>query len=158
MISQPPYVWYHIEYTCDTWATVFMTSYPPCMTTQHCVLLILQSAYVTSFVLQVISHPLYHTKPQYLWCLMHYRHDITTTVSLSSKPLHWYHTQFCMKSYQICMTSYPQYVWHHMHSVEHHIHSLCHHTTVLMTSQPLYMNAHLVCMATYTLYMWHHSK
>ena len=41
--------------------------------------------------------------------------------------------------------------------IEHHILSLCHHSTVLMTSQPLYLKAHPVCRATYTLHMRHHS-
>ena len=112
---------------------------------------------VTSFALQMTSHPLYHTKPEYLWCHMHFRLDITTpvsdiapTVSLSSQPLHWYHTHFWM-------TSHPPSVCHHMNYIYHHIQSLCHHTTVLMTSQPLYMKPHAVCRATYTLYMRHHT-
>ena len=111
---------------------------------------------ILSFALQMISHPLYLTKPHYL-CHIHFRHDMThtvsyiaPTVSLSSQPLNWYHTHFCM-------TSYLLYMWHHMHSIQHHINSLCHHTTVFMTSQPLYMKPHPVCRATYTLYMWHHS-
>ena len=45
-ISQPPCVWYLIQYTCDILSTIFMTSYPLCITTQHCVLLIPHSAYV----------------------------------------------------------------------------------------------------------------
>ena len=32
MISQPPYIWYHIRYTCDSLPTIFMISYPLCMT------------------------------------------------------------------------------------------------------------------------------
>ena len=103
------------------------------------------------------SHSLYHTVPQYLGCHIHFRHDITPpvsdiapTVSLSPQPHHWYHTHFWM-------TSHPSSVWYHMHYIEHHIQSLCHHTTVLMTSQPLYMKPHPVCMVTYTLYMRHHS-
>ena len=40
----------------------------------------------------------------------------------------------------------------------YHIQSLCHYSTVLMTSQPLYMKPHPVCRATYTLYMRHHSQ
>ena len=55
------------------------------------------------------------------------------------------------------MTSHPASVWHHMHYIELHIQSLCHYSTVLMTSQPLYMKPHPVCRATYTLYMRHHS-
>ena len=72
---------------------------------------------VTSFALQMILNSFYHNKPQYLWCHIHFRHDITptlsdiaSTVSLSSQPLHWYHTHFSM-------TSYPIYVWQHMHSI-----------------------------------------
>ena len=89
----------------------------------------------------MLSHPLhasYHTPVS----------DIAPTVSFSSQPLHWYHTHFCMTSPQAS-------VWHHMHYIELHIQSLCHHSTLLMTSQPLYMKPHPVCRATYTLYMRH---
>ena len=103
------------------------------------------------------SHPLYHITPQYLWCHIHFRHDITPPVSdiaptesLSPQAPHWYHTHFWM-------TSDPPSVSHHMHYIEHHIQSLCHHTTLLMTSQPLYVKLHPVGRATYTLYMRHRS-
>ena len=96
---------------------------------------------VTSFALRMLSHPLYQTKAQYLRFHIHFRHDISPTVSdiartvsFSSKTLHWYHTHFCM-------TSYPLFMWHHMHSIEHHIISLCHHTTVLWD---------------HSLYIWNH--
>ena len=75
--------------------------------------------------------------------------DIAPTESLSSQPLHWYHTHFWM-------TSHPPSVWHPIAYIEHHIQSLCHHSTVLMTSKTLYMKPHSVCRATYTLYMRHH--
>ena len=49
----------------------------------------------------VLIVPLYQTKPQYLGCHIHFRHDVTppvsdiaSTVSLSSKPLQCYHTHF----------------------------------------------------------------
>ena len=113
---------------------------------------------MTYFALQMTMHPLYHTKPQYLLCHIHFSHDITPpvsdiapTVSLSSQPLHWYHTHFLI-------TSHPASVWHHMHYIELHIQSLYHYSTVLTTSQPLYMKPHPVCRATYTLYMRHHSN
>ena len=103
------------------------------------------------------SHTLYHTKPEYLWYHIHFRHDFTPALSdispivcLSSQPLHWYHTHFWM-------TSHPGSMWHHMHYIEHHVQYLCHHSPVLMTSQPLYMKPHPVCRATYTIYMRHHS-
>ena len=81
MISQPPYVWSHIQYTCDILSTIFMTSYPLCMTTQHCVWLISHSAYV--------------------WQHLHYRwyhihsitpndsiYDVTSTSGMTSHPLY----------------------------------------------------------------------
>ena len=95
----------------------------------------------------------------------HYIYDVTITSGMTSHHCirhyslynfvittspHWYHTHFWM-------TSQPPSVWHLMHYIEHHIQSLCHHTTVLMTSQPLYMKPHQVCRATYTLYMRHRS-
>ena len=99
---------------------------------------------MTSFVLQMTSHPLYHTKPEYLRCHIHFGHgntspvsDITLTVTLSSHVLHWHLTHFCM-------TSYPPSVWHHMNYIQLHTQSLCHHTTVPMTSQTLYMKPHPV--------------
>ena len=90
-----------------------------------------------------------------MWHPLHASHrtlvsDIARTVSLSSQPLHWYHTHFWM-------TSHPHSVWHPMPYIEHNIQSLCHHSTVLMTAQPLYMKAHPVCRAKYTLHMRHHS-
>ena len=133
MTLHPLYSCHHIQDTC------------------HCI----HCSWTITYNLLIIS--LYQTKPQYLWCQIHFKHDITPpvsdstpTVSLSSQPLHWYHTHFWM-------TSHPPSVWHHMHYMEHHIQSLCPHTTVLMTSQPLYMKPHPVCTAAYTLYMRPHS-
>ena len=150
MISHIVYMWHPIHYIYDIICTM-------CDNTTLCVVDTTLDICVTYFELQMISHPLYHTKPQYLWCNIHFRHDITPTVSditptvsLSSQPLHWYHTHFGM-------TSYPLYVWHHMPSIKHHINFWCLHITVHMTSEPLYMKPHTVCKATYTLYMWHHS-
>ena len=103
MISHPLYVWHPIHYIYDiihymyyiTFLCVDDTTLGICM---------------TSFAPQRTSHPLCHTKPQYLWRHVHFRHDITPTVwdiaptlSLSSQPLHGYHTLFCM-------TSNPLYV------------------------------------------------
>ena len=122
--SQPIYRWYHSQCIYDMTSSISVTSYP--------LYDIIHSMYdittlcfhdttlgicMTSLALQKTSHPLYHTKSQYLWHHIHFRHDITPTVpditptvSLSSQPLHWYHTHFCM-------TSNPLYVWHHMHYI-----------------------------------------
>ena len=109
MISHTVYMWHPIHYIYDIISSMYDN-------TKLCVVDTTLGICVTSFALQMLSHPLYHTNPQYLWCHIHFRHDITPTVSdiaptvsLSLQPLHWYHTHFCM-------TSYPLYGWHHMHS------------------------------------------
>ena len=103
MVSHPVYLWHHIPYIYDIISTKYdiITLCVDDTTLGIC---------VKSFALQMISHPLYHNKPEYLWRHIQFRHDIAPTVSLSSQPLHWYHTNFSM-------TSYPLYVWHHMHSI-----------------------------------------
>ena len=110
MISHTVYMWHPIHYNYDIISTMYDN-------TTLCVVDTTLGICVTSFALQMLSHSFYHTKPQYLWCHIHFRHDITSTVldialtlSLSSQPLHWYHTHFGM-------TSYPLYEWHHMHSI-----------------------------------------
>ena len=150
MISHPVIMWRPIHYIYYILLTLYDIK-------TVCVDYTTLDIYMTSFAIRKTSHPLYHKKPQYLWCHIHFRHDIKSTVSdmtpivsLSSQTFHWYHTHFCVTSNPLC-------VRHHMHYIKHHIHSLCHHTTVLMTSQPLYMKLNPLCRATYTLYMWHHS-
>ena len=93
------------------------------------------SIYDVTFTSGMTSHPLYQTlHPLYL---CHHKHptDITPTFE-------WHHTHFLCDI--IC-------------TIKHHIKSFCPHTTVLMTSQLLYMKLHPVCRATYTLNMRHHS-
>ena len=94
MISHPVYVWHTIHYIHDIISTMYdiTTLYVDDTTLGIC---------MTSFALQMTSHPLYHTKPQYLWCHIHFRHDITPTVSdiaptvtLSSQTLHGYHIDY----------------------------------------------------------------
>ena len=85
----PVYRWHHIPYVFDKISTKFDI-------TTLCVDVTTLGICVTCFALQMISHPLYLTKQQYLWCHIHFRHDITPplsdispSVSLSSQPLHW---------------------------------------------------------------------
>ena len=108
--SHPVYLWHHIHYIYDIISTKNDI-------TTLCVDDTTLGIYVTSFALKITSNPLYHPKPQYLWCDIHFRHNITPpvsdialTVSFSSQPLHWYHTHFWM-------TSHPPSVWHHMHYI-----------------------------------------
>ena len=80
MISQPVYVWYHVHYTCDILSTIFITSYPLCMTTQYCVLLIPHSAYVWQ---HLTTDDITSTLSQW------------TTVFMMSYPLQaWHNTHF----------------------------------------------------------------
>ena len=110
MISHPVYVRHSFHYIYDIALTMYHI-------TNLCVDYTTLGICMTSFALQKTSHPFYHSKLQSLWLHIHFRHDITHRVSdiapivpLSSQPLHWYHTHFCM-------TSYPLYVWHHMHYI-----------------------------------------
>ena len=110
VVSHPVYLWHPIPYIYDVISTKYDIR-------SLCVDDPTLGIYATSFALQMTSHPFYHTKPQYLWCHIHFRHDITPavsdiapTVSLPSQPLRWYHTEFRMTSHQ------PS-VWHHMHYI-----------------------------------------
>ena len=110
MNSHPVYLWHHIHYIYN----IISTKYD--ITTQ-CVDDATLSICMTSFALQMTTHPLYHTKPQYLWCHIHFRKDSTApvsdiapTVSMSSHCLHWHLTHFCI-------TSYPPSVWHHINYI-----------------------------------------
>ena len=110
MVSHPVYLWHHIPSIYDLISIKYDI-------TTLCVDYTSLSICVISFALQMTSHPLYQNKPQYLWCHIHFRHNITPpvsdiapTVSLSSQPLHWYHTHFWM-------TSHPPSVWHHMYYI-----------------------------------------
>ena len=110
MISHPVHVKHSVHYIYDIIPTMYGN-------TILCVDYTTLYICMTSFALQKMSHPLYHTKSQSLWLHIHFRHDITNpvsdiaaTVSLSSQPLHWYHTHFCIDSH-------PLYLWHHMHYI-----------------------------------------
>ena len=119
MISQPLCVWYHIQYMWDILSTIFMTSYPLCMRSQPCVLITPHSAYVWHH-LRYWSHHIHSITPSHnlydftstsgMTDITTPVSDITPTVSLSSQPLHWYHTHFCM-------TSHPLYLWYHTHYI-----------------------------------------
>ena len=107
MTSHPVYLWHHIHYIYDIISTMYDI-------TRLCVDAKTLGIYMTSFAMQMTMHTLYHTKPQYLRCHIHFRQnntapvsDIAPTVSMSSQRLHWNLTHFCM-------TSHPPSVWHHM--------------------------------------------
>ena len=108
MTWHPVYLWHRIHYIYDIISSkYYITNLFGDDTTL--------SIFMTSFALQMTSHPLFHLKPQNLWGHIHFRHDITAavsnitpTVSFSTQPLHWYHTHYCM-------TSHLTFVWDHIH-------------------------------------------
>ena len=85
MLSQPLYVWYHIQYICDITSTKFMTYYPLSVTSQHSVLMTQHSAYVW--------HPL-HCRWQRTDSISpnHCIYDVTSTSAMTTQPCIRYHT------------------------------------------------------------------
>ena len=131
LTSRPVYMCHHTQSISDITDTIYMTIHAVYLWHHsHYIYDIISSKYylrklfvddttygifMTYFALQMTSHPLFHIKPQNLWGHIHFRHDITGpvsgithTVSLSSQPLHWYHTHYCM-------TSHLPSVWDHIH-------------------------------------------
>ena len=109
-----------------------------------------------SFALQMTTQPLYHTKPQYLWCHIHLRHentapvlDITPTVSLSSDSLHWHLTLLYDITPTFCVTSYELYIR------SHPILMSSHYSTYDITASIYETTSRM--RATYTLNMWYQS-
>ena len=110
MTSLALYLWHHIHYINDIISTKndITTLCFDDATLGICMI---------SFPLEMKTHPLHHTKPQYWWCHIHFRHDntapvsdITSTGSMSSHHLHWHLTHFCM-------TSHPPSAWHQMNYI-----------------------------------------
>ena len=125
MISQPIYAWYHIQYTCDIIYTIFMTSYPLCMTSQSCVLMTPHSAYV--------------------WHLLNYRrrhiHFITPNHSI-----YFVTSTSGMTSHPLYQTSHPLYLCHHPLY-------LCHHyLSTDFTPSFVWHQTHYICDIICTIY------
>ena len=124
MISKPQYVWYHILYMWDILSTIFMTSYPLCMTTQPCVLFTPHSAYVWHHLRYRIRH-IHSITPS------HNLYDFTSTSGITSHPLYQtshtlyscHHTQYtchrihwgCIITYCVLIIPHLLYVWHQTH-------------------------------------------
>ena len=89
MISQPLYVWYHIKYIWDILSTIFITSYPPCMTTQNCELITPHSSYVW-------HHLRYRRRHIYSITPSHSLYDFISTSGMTSQPLYQISHQLCL--------------------------------------------------------------
>ena len=136
MISQPPYVWYHIQYTCDILCSIFMTSYSPCMTTQHCVLLIPHSAYVWHHLHYRWYH-IHSITPN------HSIYDITSTSGMTSHPLYQTLHPLYLCHHSLSTDIIPTFVWHHTYYM---CGIICNLYNIISTPYVITL-----------LYLWHHS-
>ena len=136
MISKPLYVWYYIQYLWDILSTIFMTSYPLCMTTQTCVLITPHSAYV--------------------WHHLHFRRRHTNSIIPSHK-LYDFTSTSGMISHSLYQTPHQLYLCHHNLSTDitptfvwHHIHYMC---DILCTIYNIISPAYVITL----LYLWQHN-
>ena len=106
MISQPLYVWYHIQYTWDILSTVFMTSYPIGMTTDPRVLFTPHSACVWHHLRYRRRHILSITPSHNLY-------DFTSTSGMTSQPLFQTSHQLLLRHHNLSNDITPTFVWHH---------------------------------------------
>ena len=128
MTSHPVYLWYHIHYIYDIISSKYYITklFVDDTTLGIC---------MTSFALQMASHPLFHIKPQNLWGHILFRHDITALYQ-TSHPLYLYH-------HKLSTDITPTIVWHHTYL-------LC---EIIFTKYILTCNPHFITL----LYWWHHN-
>ena len=133
---------------------------------------------MTSFVLQKMSHPLYHTKRQSLWLHIHFRHDITSciiqrtncifVITISPRISHPLLCDIiptiCLTSYALYITSYPilmssHYLWQHKLDIWNHIQYAVQniHYPCDITVTSLCHHTHCIESITPTLCMTSHS-
>ena len=143
MISQPRYIWCHIRYTCDILPTIYMISYPLCMTTQHCVLLIPHSAYVWHH----FHYRWYHI---HSITLNHRIYDVTSTSGMASNHCIRRHTHCIfvvttspLISYPLLYDIIPTFIWHHTHYI----------CGIICTIYNMISTPYVIIL----LYLWHHS-
>ena len=107
-LSQPLYVWYHIQYIWEIMSTIFMISYSLCMTTQPCELITPHLAYVW-------HHLHYRRRHIYSITPSHNLHDFTSTSGMTSQPLYQTSQQLYLCHHNLSTDITPTFVWHHTH-------------------------------------------
>ena len=108
MMSQPLYVWYHIEYMWDILFTLLMTTYPLCMTSQTCVLTTPHCAYVW-------HHLRYRRRHIHSITPSHNLSDVTSMLRMTSQPLYQTSHQMYLCHQNLSTHITPTFVWHHTH-------------------------------------------
>ena len=110
MISQPLYVWYHIKYIGDILSTIFMTSYPLYMTTQHCELITPHSSYIWHYLCYRRRH-IHSITPS------HSLYDFTSTSGMRSQPLYKTSHQLYLCHHNLSTDITTTFVWHYTHYI-----------------------------------------
>ena len=118
MITQPQYVWHHIE--------LHMTSLPLFMLSHHA----------------MTSHPLYSCHHTQDTCLhIHCSWTVTYSVLIIPHLLYVWHQSLYMWVLYEFYIFYRNSTWHHTHSLWHNsIHDVT--STLFMIAHPLYMTSH----------------
>ena len=110
MLSQPLYVWYHIQYIWDMLSTIFMTSDPLRMTTWPCELIAPHSAYVWHHLCYIRCH-IHSITPS------HNLYDFTSTSGTTSHPLYQTSHQLYLSHHNLSIDITPNFVWPHTHYI-----------------------------------------
>ena len=136
MISQPQYVWYHIQYMWNILSTIFMTSCPLCMTTQSYVL-------NTPHFIYVWHHLHYRRRHIHSITPSHNLYDFTSSSGMTSHPFYQTLHQLYLCHHNLSTDITPTLVWHHTDLLCDIIYSIYN-----ITSNPYVITL---------LYLWHHN-
>ena len=136
MLSQPLYVWYHIQYKWDMLSTIFMTSDPLRMTTWPCELIAPHSAYVWHHLCYIRCH-IHSITPS------HNLYDFTSTSGMTSHPLYQTLHPLYLCLHTVSTDISPTFVWHHTHL-------LC---DIIWSIYNIKPNPYVITL----LYLWHHT-
>ena len=141
MISQKPYVWSHIQYTCDILFTIW-----------YHILYVWQHKTLCGW---------YHTR-HYVWYHLHYRcyhihsftpnhsiYDVTTTSGITSHPLYQASHPLYLCHHNLSTDIIPTFLWHHTHYMNDNICTL--HNII---STPYVIT--LLCLCHHSFYTWNH--
>ena len=153
LTSHLVYLWHHTHYIYDIMSTRYDI-------TTLCVDDTMLGICMTSFELQMTTHPLHHTKPHYILFINDITHNIYDTcdntkvisaispfisdtksiVSVSSKPVYqFYYTHSFMTLCTIRMTSLSVCMISHEHFMTSHPYNYDITSSIFMTSCPIYM-------------------
>ena len=94
----------------DILSTIFMTSYPLCMTTQHFVLITPHSAYVWHSLL-------YRRRHIHSITTIHNLYDFTSASGMTTHHLYQTWHQLCLCHQSLSADITPTFVWHHTHYI-----------------------------------------